>query len=128
MYRMALRLTLFFASLITVALVHIVSSTFFLYWKYLWLDIPVHFLAGIAVALGVTILPLFRVTFFERHRTLLPFVCAVLTVGVLWECFEYYYDLSVFDEDFVTDTFIDLAMDALGGTTGYYIVNKLRTL
>lgn len=48
-----------FSSLVTLALVHYLSFEFFLYWKYLWLDIPVHILGTITVAFGIATAPFF---------------------------------------------------------------------
>jgi len=127
-YRMPLLLTFFFSSLVTVAVIHITALQFFLYWKYLWLDIPVHFLGGISVVLGVSILPFFRIKVGPRYRTLLATLCIVLCVGLMWEIFEVFAGVPIEREGFVFDTTIDLLMDMLGGVIGYGIVKGITPL
>jgi hypothetical protein len=123
-----LQLTLFFTTLTTLAVVHISATKFFLYWKYLWFDIPVHFLGGVCVALGLSALPFFRIYVFEKYRTPLVYTAGVLTVGVLWEIFEVTSGIMIIDETFVSDTTLDLTMDVLGGLVGYAVAGTFKKL
>lgn len=121
-------LVLFFSALITLALVHGSAVYFFLYWKYTWLDVPVHFLGGAVAALGIAILPFFQIQFFERHKTLIAYICAVCVIGICWEMFEYNAGLYELEKDIVLDTSIDLIMDILGAILGYGIVKSIKQL
>ena len=121
-------MSLFFSALVTLALVHKVAMQFFLYWKYPWLDIPVHFLGGIVCALGIAILPFLHIHFFGRHKTDIAYVCGVFIIGVCWEVFEYNVGLYQFEPHIVTDTLTDMGMDILGGVVGYGIVKSTKQL
>lgn len=123
---MTLRLVFFLVTLSTLAVVHIAATEFFFYWRYLWFDIPVHFLGGVCVALGISVLPFFRVHWFERFRKPLPYILLTLAVGVIWEVFEVFSGVVVIDETFIPDTVLDLTMDALGGYVGYGLAETLR--
>lgn len=125
---MGLLLTLFFSSFITLALVHSFAEKFFLYWKYQWFDIPVHFLGGIVCAFGIAILPFFRIRFFERHKSSIAYVCGVFFIGVCWEVFEYNSGLYQLEQHIVIDTLTDISMDILGAIVGYSIVNRIKQL
>ncbi len=120
---MILRVTLFLIAMSTLAITHYVATINFLYWRYTWLDIPMHFLGGLCVALGFSILPFFRITLPERYRTLIWYLLMVFAVGIAWEVFEYINGISLASphERLLTDTLGDLFFDLLGGYTGYFI-------
>ena len=77
----------------------------FLYWRYYWFDIFMHFLGGLAVGTAL-------VGFLIRHR---PWLFLVLFVAgmVGWEMFEFFAGLTK-QTDYVSDTALDLLMDVLG--------------
>lgn len=115
---------LFFLSLLTVAIVHKLALVWHLYWIYPMLDIPVHFLAGTTIALGLGS----RV--FERFvpgfmRTFAGVFLAVTSVGLLWEVFEWYFVL-VDTVAYFEDTILDVIMDVAGGTVGFWIVQMFN--
>ncbi len=127
--RSPLLITLLLSTLVVLAVTHISALTFFLYWKYWWLDIVIHILGGISVALGVIILQSFLVRVPKRYFTFLPVVVAVFIIGLFWEWYEIAFDISVLDpSDFVSDTITDLVMDMIGGTIGYFVGNHMKTL
>lgn len=119
---MTFRITVFFSVLITIALIHIVSSEFYLYWKYLWLDVPMHILGGIAVALGFSLLPFFRIRLKQCYTTRIWYVSVVFAVGVFWELFEFFAGISIHEPGFVLDTTTDLIFDTVGALLGYGLV------
>ena len=125
---MMLQLTFFLVTLTTLAVVHISATRFFLYWKYLWFDIPMHFLGGVCVALGLSALPFFRIHVLERWRTPTVYALTALLIGILWEIFEVTSGIMVIDETFIPDTVLDLTMDVLGGLVGYVLVGTLKKL
>lgn len=125
---MSLRITLLLSTLLTIAVVHIVSIEFFLYWKYYWLDIPVHLLGGIACALGFSILPYFGWKRFPQYSGFVWYVLFALSVGVLWEIFEFASGVTRVEQGFVLDTVIDFGMDLLGVWIGYGIVKSTNTI
>lgn len=125
---MALRITLLLATLLVIAVVHTVSINFFLYWKYVWLDIPMHVLGGVACALGYATLPFFGVKFSEVHTSLFWFLSFTLLIGLVWEVFEYCAGVSRIETDFIFDTAFDFGMDAVGGILGYVLIKNLNTI
>lgn len=127
---MPILLTFFFSALTTLALVHALAQEFFLYWKYLWFDIPMHMLGGVCVALGYALLPFFRVTLPPRYTSRMAYLVVVLMVGIAWESFEYAAGISIVSasDDFILDTTFDLIMDLFGGLIGYGIVKQIHNL
>ena len=125
---MPLLLILLFSTSVSLAVIHIVALKFFLYWKYFWLDIPMHFLGGVVCALGFSIC---TYSYFHSSRwakSVFGYIFFTVFVGVSWEVFEIVTGFSIIDEYFVSDTMVDLLMDIVGGVTGYGIVNAIRKL
>jgi hypothetical protein len=126
---MSIRLTFLFAGLSVLAAVHIAALHFYLYWHYLWLDIPMHILGGICVALGFSVLPLFRVRLGGWSRTVYGYLGFVIVIGLLWELFEYQAGVSLAGESsFVLDTSLDMIFDVFGGYLGYLLVQRFDML
>lgn len=121
---MTFRIVLLFSVLVTIALVHVVALEFFLYWKYLWLDIPMHVLGGVACALFFSILPFFDIRMSERYGTVQWYLAFTLVVGVAWELFEAVAGISLEEPGFMFDTATDLSMDVLGACIGFVLVKK----
>lgn len=111
---------LFAVALGVLAVVHVFAIQFFLYWTYLWFDIPMHALGGMVVALGF-------LTFFSGYTRetfltgLLMTLGVVLAVGTLWEIFEFVSDSTGPEAGYVGDTVLDFLMDIVGGCIGYVI-------
>lgn len=120
---MILRVSLFLIAISTLAIVQYFATENFLYWRYSWLDMPMHFLGGLCVALGFAILPFFHITLAPRYRTLLYYLLFVLFVGIMWEIFEYANGISLASahERLLTDTGMDIILDLCGGYFGYVI-------
>jgi len=119
---------LFFISLVTLAVINYLAIELFLYWQYLWLDIPMHFLGGVVVALGfLVVFPL------HKRQTVSPGVwwsmLFVFFVGVLWELIEYSAGIAlVGSSERIPDTVLDLVMDLAGGIIGFYVARSLNIL
>ena len=125
---MNLLLTYFFSTLVTVAVANEIAIHFFLYWKYSWIDMPIHFLGGVSVALGISILPFLRITLSPRLGTFFAYVTMTFTAGVAWEVFEFTNGITKIEPGFYSDTFSDLCMDILGGAIGYGIVRSTKQI
>lgn len=120
---MGMRVILCVTTLFTVAVLHVFSTMFFLYSKYLWLDIPMHFFGGMTCAFAFSSLPFFRIQLPSQYLSLSGYIGFVLLVGVFWEWFEIANGISIItDTDFFTDTLQDLCMDVLGTCAGYLVV------
>jgi len=126
MYRMTIRVVLFLTTLFVLAMTHFVAQQFYLYWVYVWFDIPMHILGGICVALGFSILPFFNINLPSKYTKLGAYLAVVFFVSVLWEIFEYMNGISlVLEEYFVTDTIMDFIFALFGGAIGYYIATRV---
>jgi hypothetical protein len=125
---MPLLLIFFFSSFSILASSHIFALNFFLYWRYLWLDIPMHFLGGVTVALGIAILPFLRVQYFEKYAPYKTYVLLVLCVALLWEIFEMSIGIPTHEEGFFFDMILDVVMGVLGGVVGCAIVQSIKKI
>jgi len=94
------------------AVLHYYALTESLYWYYVWLDVPVHFIGGLAVAmLLIGVLKVFR-----------PWVFLVGMAAVVagWELFELAIHTTR-ETNFVFDTALDLLMGTLGALMAYIL-------
>lgn len=117
-------LIFFLLSLSTMAVVHYFALEFYLYWTYLWFDIPMHFLGGVTIALGVHT-PLFRKYVPVPPLSFVATCLFVLLVGVAWEVFEWYAGL-VDSVRYIEDTALDIVMDLAGGVLGFYLASTFK--
>ena len=115
---------LFSLALITLAGVHQLAMSWYLYWAYPWFDMPMHFLGGIIIGLGSQT-ELFEKTMRVRIPTVWVCAALVLAVGLLWEVFEWMF-VIVNLEGYVLDTARDLVLDLAGGSVGYVIASSFR--
>ncbi|MEA2112483.1 MAG: hypothetical protein U9P50_00725 [Patescibacteria group bacterium] len=110
-------------------ILNILASHFFLYWKFWWFDIIMHFLGGFWVAL-LSYYIFFLSKYFRRIKEKLSIFYTslffVITVGILWEIFEYLAKASIYQSNFNLDTSLDILMDMLGWLLAYFILLKLR--
>lgn len=120
--------TIFFlTSISTLAVVHVTATELFLYWRYQWLDIPVHALGGAAVALGFFACHDLCPKYPKRLLYPIPIFLLVLLVALAWEVFELKIGIPI-EDDFEIDTIIDLIMDMLGGVVGYMVGYAVTSL
>mgnify|MGYP006914907401 FL=1 len=118
---------LFLISFSMLAVIHVIALELFLYWSISWFDIPVHFLGGSVVALGLFTLHDLRIYVKSRHLRPVPVVFIVLLVALAWEVFEIAAGVPI-EANYVIDTLTDISMGILGGLVGYSVgtnVNKL---
>lgn len=117
---------IFLISFSLLATIHLVALQFSLYWHFLWFDIPMHVFGGAIVALGFFTLRDLKL-FPNKHLTFGTVFFLVLTVALVWEAFDFFAGIPIYD-DYLTDTLTDIAMGLLGGSMGYVIGNSLRRL
>ncbi len=130
------KLTLF--SLIGILSFHFLGSFYHWYDAVLWLDIPMHLIGGMWVALLFVylfekyLLKLEQVHFFRSLILALGFVALI---GILWEFYEYLSDVYiykihplnlVFNPKNYPDTLSDIVNDLVGGTAVLSIIYLLR--
>ncbi len=106
-----------FALLFIVGLMSVADNFLYLTWIYWWFDMVMHFTAGGVVGMATII----TCVYFSRYvndktRLVLCAVGAGLVVGLLWEVFELYFNLTTFSDGmvYVTDTLSDLFLDMSG--------------
>jgi|ETN02SMinimDraft_4_1059925.scaffolds.fasta_scaffold126046_1 hypothetical protein len=122
-------LALIFTGLI-VAILHTVALFYYLYWIFEWFDILMHFLGGLFAAFVSLFAYKFLLSekFHNNKMLLINTLIAVLIIGIVWEIFELYFDITYADEgNYIGDTILDYIMDLIGAYFGflyYKSVNK----
>ena len=114
-------------------LIHARAVALSWYWSFWWMDVLVHFLAGLFVGL-VALWVLAHRRGFSLHslRSLVVTLGAVILVGIGWEIFEYSMDVLIFQKyTFSTislyiliDSLHDLANDLLGAALAWRLLRK----
>ena len=105
-----LLMTLALASLL--AILHTWALSAFLYWKFVWLDVPVHLLGGLTLGMVlIAVLQVFRPWVF---------VGLMFVVVIGWEVFELSIGIPR-EANFYFDSALDVLMGAVGGTVAYFL-------
>ena len=121
--------TIFFVlAFAMLAMIHAVSIHFFLYWKFLWLDIPIHFFGGAVVALGMFTAQDFIRSIPDRFLYVVPVMAGVIIVALLWELFEIAIGIPTTEPGYALDTIIDLCVGIVGGFVGFLVGHSIRKL
>ena len=110
----------------TLAVIHHIAITLFLYWRLPWFDIPMHAFGGVVVALGLYTLRDLRL-FPDKILTIIPVMLIVLAIALIWEGFEFFAGIAI-EGDYFLDTSIDIMMGLIGGVVGYVVGNSIRSL
>ncbi|OGG73140.1 hypothetical protein A3A38_03365 [Candidatus Kaiserbacteria bacterium RIFCSPLOWO2_01_FULL_53_17] len=103
-----------------VGAVHIIALDQYLYWRFPWLDLFVHFFAALWIAL-------FAVWFCvvtTRGRAFGKILAVVILAGIGWELFEIWGGIPR-EANFAFDTALDLTMDTLGGISGFFLASRM---
>lgn len=119
---------LLFLFIYLIFLADIIANHFFLYWKFWWFDMIMHFLGGWWIAcLGYYLFFLsnyFSKT-FKKCSIFITTFSFVLTIGILWEIFEYLTKVSLRQDNYILDTYLDLLMDVWGWSLAYFFLLKV---
>ncbi len=116
--------TLAVLSLVTVSTLGITQHgalTFDLFSTHAWIDIPMHFLGGVAVAFGFLFFTYLFPRVLSRYRSVFFTLASVLAVSLVWEIFEIYIGIPLLEEGFGMDLIKDLCFDMVGGYIGIII-------
>ncbi|MBU4479995.1 hypothetical protein KKG48_00940 [Patescibacteria group bacterium] len=106
--------------IVVIAFLNHIAIDNFLYWKFWWFDILMHFLGGFWVSL--TALWFFYFSGFVKDfrknlfNVFLISLVSIFAVGIGWEVFEFMIEIS-FSNNYVADTVGDLIMDVIGSLT-----------
>lgn len=120
---MRLRYLLLIAALSAViAGLQFIALSEFLYWRFWWFDMVMHFLGGMLIA-GIA---LFSAIFVLKTKQLfLVWLLGLVSIGIGWEVFELLTGMYR-AENYVLDTSIDLLMDTFGALAVYSVVTYER--
>ncbi|OIO49657.1 MAG: hypothetical protein AUJ39_00625 [Parcubacteria group bacterium CG1_02_42_13] len=121
---------------IAIALIHSVAVFYNWYWRFLWIDVPMHFLGGVLAAIIFIWLCEKLPGHFNLSRNFFITALAVLSftalVGVLWEFSEFVYDVIISSRGWgalagqgARDMIEDLFFDLLGGLA-VVVARRLR--
>jgi VanZ family protein len=93
---------------------------YFLYWRFVWFDMVVHFVAGLSIASFAYFLATFAGEDRAKRRTEFVFWLA-LSVGILWEIFEFLF-LHRLVRISLINSASDVLFDLLGSLAGIGLV------
>ena len=92
-----------------------------LYYEFVWLDIPMHFLGGVGVASFFNSIASFK----KKKMSLLSVLFLYLVVALMWELYEFAKDiLNLAPGNGWVDTIADLINGAVGATVAYFFSKK----
>ena len=112
-----------------IAVLNKIALNFFLYWRFWWFDILMHFLGGLWV--GIIILWLYYYSGYikrpieSKKYVFWLSVISVIIVGLGWEIFEFIIEVD-FSNNYVGDTLLDLIMDTIGAVVAFWVIIKAR--
>lgn len=110
------------------ALVHLLLIHTYLYWRYPEVDIPMHFLGGTIVALGIFAARDLNIPFFASLTRFIPTLAFVLLIAVIWEVFQYMSGISTMKVNFWSDTIGDVIFGVAGGLVGFFVAHSIAKL
>lgn len=125
---MSIRTLFFLSTFATLAALHILFSTFRLYERLDWLDMPIHLFGGAVAGLGLLALSDMSIPYRFHLRRWLVGVGMVCVIVLLWEVFGYLYLGSSARPDYLSDTMIDIVAGFGGGIIGLYIGHRLAVI
>ncbi len=126
---MKLNTTLFLITGTLLAVSNFLALKLFLYWRYSWIDMPVHFLGGVAAALGLFVLFDFRLPLPRQLLSLSYFMFLVFFVAVAWEIFEVLLGaVDTTTSYYISDTVTDMICGLFGGLVGFFVGSKMHEL
>lgn len=108
------------------AVSHYFLLEFYLYWRYTWLDIPMHLLGGMVVALGFVSLPDFFPKLPAKWFSISNTILAVFIVALTWEVFEVLIGATADEPRYILDTLGDLTCGLTGGFFGHFLASKSK--
>lgn len=96
------------------------------YWLHPNADVPVHFLAGLAIGFWCSAVS-WRLS-LSPARAVWLFLAVALGAGALWEVSEYMLGLTPFSPSFIPDTAVDMSINIVGAFAAFLLFVGLRRL
>ncbi len=106
------------------------AFAYYLYWRFPWYDILMHFLGGVVVASVYLWVVRYELPeAFKKYESFFFVFLFSFVVGVLWEAFEYFIgiDREISLPLRQVDTILDLVMDVSGATLSYIAFSRFRS-
>jgi hypothetical protein len=119
----------FFVTLFIFGIFNTLAIILHLFWAIMWFDMLMHFSGGFFVSIATLwIITINKTEILFYGKMLLWGVIMSLFFGVLWECFELYFDLTnIYSIDYIGDNGMDIVMDVSGGLVAvWYSYFKLK--
>ncbi len=118
-----------------VAFIFILNSTAqtqFLYWKYWYFDMPMHFLGGVFLgflAIYVLVFIFKKPVISKKYLFIFQVFLFVLVLSIAWELYEFFIDhtFTVRNPNYI-DTLSDLFFDLAGGCVSLLFLVKNKVL
>jgi len=127
-----LKILSFFIFPFIVFMIHMVFAFYGVYITFTWLDIPMHFLGGLAISYTIVLfLKFFKdknmINIRNRFIFVLVVVALVILVAVLWEFYEFFLKtfFNVSTQPNLEDTLLDLFMGLVGGLFGGIVFRRI---
>lgn len=117
----------FFVTASVMAVTHYLAIELFLYWRYPWFDIPMHFLGGSVVSLGYLTARDFIPKLTQGWFTFIPTIIFVFSIALLWELFELVAGITT-QNGYLVDTVVDIILGLIGGTVGYFVGSRIKEI
>ena len=118
--------TVFIGASLLLLILQILGVVFYFFWRFPWIDIPMHFLGGLIIALtAFAFLCYFKGVWFPvSHRFIFLFlVVMTLSLGIGWEFFQLAMKTSFLNAPgFLFDTIKDVVDDTLGSLAAWYFI------
>ncbi|MDP3875038.1 MAG: hypothetical protein Q8Q22_00755 [bacterium] len=111
-----------FGLMIILGALHFTAIEFHFYWTLWWYDLMMHTLGGFIGGLII----LWFLESFDSSKPILLALISVMIVGILWEIFEYVYDVAQV-ADYWWDTITDLIADGVGAVLACFYAMSGQT-
>jgi hypothetical protein len=98
---------------------HLIAMKEYWYIKYSSIDLPLHFLGGVCLALSTLYI-------FKNPKYI---ILSTFILGIFWEIFEVYYDITGWPfgtRNYNMDTGVDLLMDVLGSIFVFLVYKSFK--
>lgn len=113
-------------------ILHSVAQAQFLYWRYWYFDMPMHFLGGVFLGFLVVYCILFfykQTDFSKKYYWVLIILFWVFVLSIGWEFYEFFIDHSFSTRvPNYLDTFSDFGFDLAGGCVSILFLIKRKIL
>lgn len=112
----------------TFALLQLLLLRLYLYWRYEWIDMPMHLFGGVIVGLGVFAARDLHVPLFSYLVRPAGVFFVVLCVALSWEAFEFAGGITELEPGYWRDAITDVVLGLIGGGFGLLLGSRFERL